>query len=274
MKNNACNPLTVLVFLVFGAPVWGQESWDLAGDWNPPSNPNGAWTYGDYDTNMFVNLTFDTNIGYAGSGAYVNTNAVDESDGYLYKNITSQPAFGIAPGQISLEANSGTPVARWTAPVSGYYNISVQIGGTTAIEGPGFGNNFAQFAGLNINMVPVPATSYEANVYIWSLADNWLGAGTTVDAYVAWPGYAYGGDTQTIFDVSVVAISLLTIVEVNDSVVVSWPSALTGWMLQTNDDLTTTNWANYTGSISTSNGTNSVTITPPTGSMFFRLELP
>jgi len=54
--------------------------------------------------------------------------------------------------------------------------------------------------------------------------------------------------------------------------VLSWSSLSTGFTLQTNSDLTTTNWlpAGYT--ISTTNGTNeSVTITPPPGNLFFRL---
>jgi ribosomal protein S11 len=55
-----------------------------------------------------------------------------------------------------------------------------------------------------------------------------------------------------------------------DSVVVSWPDS-GSHTLQTNGVLTTTNWGNYGGMITTTNGTNSVTIAPPTGNLFFRL---
>ena len=52
---------------------------------------------------------------------------------------------------------------------------------------------------------------------------------------------------------------------------VSWPSPSTGWTLQQNSDLTTTGWST-SGGIS-DNGTNkSITITPPTGNLFFRLK--
>jgi PKD repeat protein len=55
-----------------------------------------------------------------------------------------------------------------------------------------------------------------------------------------------------------------------NSVVVAWPN--TGsFTLQTNGNLTTTNWGNYGGTISTGNGTNSAAITHLTGSLFFRL---
>ncbi|HVU08758.1 MAG TPA: NHL repeat-containing protein [Verrucomicrobiae bacterium] len=55
-----------------------------------------------------------------------------------------------------------------------------------------------------------------------------------------------------------------------DTVIVSWPNA-GNYTLQTNSDLTTTNWVNYGGTITTTNGTNNLTITVPTGSLFFRL---
>jgi hypothetical protein len=57
-----------------------------------------------------------------------------------------------------------------------------------------------------------------------------------------------------------------------DTVVVSWPSAGTGIVLQTNSDLTTTNWGDYTGPLTSSNGVNSVSFYKPTGSVFFRLK--
>jgi hypothetical protein len=58
-----------------------------------------------------------------------------------------------------------------------------------------------------------------------------------------------------------------------NSVVVSWLN--TGsYTLQTNNNLATSSWLGYGGTINTSNGTNSVTITPPTGNLFFRLKQP
>ncbi|SPE61402.1 exported hypothetical protein [Verrucomicrobia bacterium] len=58
-----------------------------------------------------------------------------------------------------------------------------------------------------------------------------------------------------------------------DSVVVSW--ADTGsYTLQSNSDLSSSSWSTYGGTITTANGTNSVTITPPSGRLFFRLRSP
>ena len=53
---------------------------------------------------------------------------------------------------------------------------------------------------------------------------------------------------------------------------VSWPAGATGFVLQTNSDLTTTNWGDYTGTVDSNGGTNSVTFKSTTGSLFFRLK--
>ena len=57
-----------------------------------------------------------------------------------------------------------------------------------------------------------------------------------------------------------------------DTVVVSWPSTATGFVLQTNSDLTTTNWGDYTGPVNSNGGINSVSLNKSTGSLFFRLK--
>jgi hypothetical protein len=57
-----------------------------------------------------------------------------------------------------------------------------------------------------------------------------------------------------------------------DNAVVSWPATPTGFVLQTNTDLTTTNWGDYLGTVDTTNGINSVTLPNAGDSLFFRLK--
>ena len=58
-----------------------------------------------------------------------------------------------------------------------------------------------------------------------------------------------------------------------NSVKVSWPN--TGnYTLQQNSNLAGGSWTTSGYTITTSNGTNSITITPPTGNLFFRLSNP
>jgi len=64
---------------------------------------------------------------------------------------------------------------------------------------------------------------------------------------------------------------LLTITHSGNSVTVSWPSPSTGWTLQQNSDLATSNWSTSSG-ISDNGTIKSITITSPTGNLFFRLK--
>ena len=63
---------------------------------------------------------------------------------------------------------------------------------------------------------------------------------------------------------------LLTVTNSGNQIVVSWPSPVMGWTLQTNRYLGTGTWYNYTGSVTN----NSVTNSPPVGNLFFRLIHP
>ena len=63
----------------------------------------------------------------------------------------------------------------------------------------------------------------------------------------------------------------LTIVLTN-SVRVAWPAVPAGFVLQTNTDLTTTNWGDYTGPVDSVGSINSVTFEKPLPRLFFRLK--
>ena len=54
--------------------------------------------------------------------------------------------------------------------------------------------------------------------------------------------------------------------------VVSWAAALTNFVLETTTDLPAGSWVTNSSPITTSNGTNSLTVNPATGRKFFRLK--
>jgi hypothetical protein len=60
----------------------------------------------------------------------------------------------------------------------------------------------------------------------------------------------------------------LTIIYTNHQAIVSWPSSVLGWTLQTNNNLSTGTWGNYGGSVIN----NTVTNSTPAGNVFFRLS--
>jgi hypothetical protein len=97
------------------------------------------------------------------------------------------------------------------------------------------------------------------------------------DAGGAMTGGSYsltGGFWALISVVQTAGLPNLTITHSGNSVIVSWPD--TGsYTLQQNSNLAATaGWSTNGYSISTANGTNSITITPPTGNLFFRLYNP
>ena len=79
-----------------------------------------------------------------------------------------------------------------------------------------------------------------------------------------------GGFWSLVSVVQTSGAPLLTITRSGNSVTVSWPSPSTGWTLQQNSNLATTNWS-ASGGVSDDGTNKSLTITPATGNLFFRL---
>jgi len=63
---------------------------------------------------------------------------------------------------------------------------------------------------------------------------------------------------------------LLTIADINQQAIISWPLSYTGWTLQTNNNLLTGGWGNFAGPVVNNTATNP----PLTGNLFFRLTHP
>jgi hypothetical protein len=86
--------------------------------------------------------------------------------------------------------------------------------------------------------------------------------------------YSLTGGFWALYAVQTPGLPNLTITHSGNSVIVSWPN--TGsYTLQQNSKLAaTTGWAASGYTISTTNGTNSITITSPAGNLFFRLSNP
>jgi hypothetical protein len=64
----------------------------------------------------------------------------------------------------------------------------------------------------------------------------------------------------------------LTIIHSGNSVIISWPNTGSFTLQQNNNLSAAANWAASGYTITTSNGTNSITITSATGNLFFRLK--
>jgi hypothetical protein len=82
-----------------------------------------------------------------------------------------------------------------------------------------------------------------------------------------------GGFWSLIFVVQTLGAPTLTVTHSSNTVTVSWPSPATGFVLQQNSNLAVTNgWATSGFSISDDGTNKSITISSPTGNLFFRLK--
>jgi hypothetical protein len=85
-------------------------------------------------------------------------------------------------------------------------------------------------------------------------------------------GYSLTGGFWAV--VQTAGMPSLAITHAGNSVIISWPDTGNYTLQQKSNLARSAGWATSGYSISTSHGTNSITITPPTGSLFFRLANP
>ena len=81
-------------------------------------------------------------------------------------------------------------------------------------------------------------------------------------------GYSLTGGYWSLYAMQAPGAPLLTITYAGNQSIVSWSPSVTGWTLQTNNNLATGTWGNYAGMVVN----NSVTNAPPMGNLFFRLK--
>jgi len=79
-----------------------------------------------------------------------------------------------------------------------------------------------------------------------------------------------GGFWSLVNVVQTPGAPLLAITFAANQAIVSWSPSVTGWTLQTNNNLATGTWGNYLGTVSNNRVTNSAR----TGDLFFRLKQP
>jgi len=83
--------------------------------------------------------------------------------------------------------------------------------------------------------------------------------------------YSLTGGFWSLYAVQTPGAPFLTITHSANSVKVSWPYPSTGWTLQQNPSLTTTNWSASSG-VANDSTNNFVIVLPSAGNLFFRLK--
>lgn len=131
------------------------------------------------------------------------------------------------------------------------------------------------FLDSNTNLISTNSTPFiDSHDSSWQNYSNQyaIPVGTRLITYTMEFFRNVGSDNDSFIDDNVLTIAsgpapILSISNIANRAVVSWPASVTGWTLQTNVNLATGIWGNYTGTVINNRATNS----PPAGTLFFRL---
>lgn len=199
--------------------------------------------------NYLFGTTTSAGISNYGTIFRINT---DGTGFTVLHGFTSTYDAGEPFGGLTMFSNILYGTAEAGNSSSGNWGIVFKIN----TDGSGF-TNIYNFTGGSDGAAPVSTLVLNGNTFY----------GTTAVGGIASGASGNGTLFSLTFPVSL-GVSLS-----NSNYAVSWPSPSTGFILQTNGNLETTNWGNY--SAVTDDGTNkSITISSPTESLFFRLSHP
>ncbi|MGB7957245.1 MAG: hypothetical protein WCF77_00160, partial [Minisyncoccia bacterium] len=226
-----------------------------------------------------------------------------ENDGTNHNGLFDTPV-GIAVdrfGNLFVADTGASTAIRKVSPVGTNWVVTTLASSGSGQDGTNLNASFSfinQLAGITVDA--------SDNLYIADSGDylvrkmspqgtNWVT--TTLAGNPNGPTYSDGTGTNAVFyqpaaiaidasgriflgDAGASTILEGTLFRVTPNLAISHvaPSVLTvSWLgsasaLQTNASLVTTNWGIYGGTVNTNNGTNSVTVTAPSGTLFFRLS--
>jgi len=224
-------------------------------------------------------------FGCGGLGSVNNPGFVFAStnSGATWKAVFTQPIFGgvstiaCSADGVKLAAVGGSLGTVYTSTNAGATwvtnNVTTAPGGLYNIASSADGSRLV-VAGEYSAGSPI-YTSMDSGA-TWSLNNApllwWNGLASSADGKkLAAVTYYNAGIYTAQAPMSQIAPSLGIQVSGPGGVELSWTGA-GGYSLQTNGNLATTNWSSYSGAVTTAGGTNSVTLEPPAGQLYFRLN--
>ena len=226
----------------------------------PPSITLFSPTNGATGANVTItglNFTNATGVTFNGSAAgfvVVNNTSINAT---VPAAATSGPIAVITPG------GTATTTLNFFVPpiVSGFDPGNGVVGNSVTLLGSSFTNaTLVKFNGVDATNFMVLNNSQIAV----SVPTN----ATTGPVSVVAPGGTGVSAEAFVVDALVVAIRSLT----NSAVAISWPSSATGFVLQANMNLNTTNWVAVTNTPVVLSGKNTVTNEVTNSATFYRLR--
>jgi hypothetical protein len=123
--------LFLLVAVPPAAATSGNVITDFPGADNPPTNPNGNWSYGyEYETTPGNFQGFTPYATYDTGTTGLTPAWSDTNKGVIWKNNSNDTIAKIKPGEVSMHpgATGEYAVVRWTSPGAGTVDISGKFG--------------------------------------------------------------------------------------------------------------------------------------------------
>ena len=204
-----------------------------------------------------------------GAGTYANGSSV---------TANATPAVGYAfvnwkQGATVVSTNAGLMLTL-TNPVSLTANFVAKTNTITATAAP-LASGSVTGAGVYGNGAPVTLTAIPATGFIftnWTLGGVAAGTNNPV-TFDALGNYAFVANFA-VAPAPVVPPQLAFVTASPGGLVLQWPTNATGFVLEQNSDLSSTNWLPFAGPTSVLGTNQQATIPTQTGSGFFRLNHP
>jgi len=141
---------------------------------------------------------------------------------------------------------------------------------------------------IGFHLAPVPRSSAQSYSISWFKVAGGGGTSTggvySVNGTIGQPDaggvmaggqYSVTGGFWSLFAVQTHGAPTLRIfLTQTNTAIVAWPASSTGYSLQSNPILGTTNWSAVTNNVNIAGAENQVTISPPSGARYFRLWHP
>jgi hypothetical protein len=132
---------------------------------------------------------------------------------------------------------------------------------------------FARAQNYSIDWYKVAAGGGSSTGSVYSLSGT-IGQHDAA-APVSGGNYSLTGGFWALYSVQTPGAPLLTITRTaTNTAIVSWPSSATGFSLQQNADLSTTNWVASAETVNNNGTVSFIIVRPPTGNRFYRLKSP
>jgi autotransporter-associated beta strand protein len=269
LNGNLVSTITVMGnLLIIGGPISSPGGAGLTKAGAGNLELNNKETYTGPTTVNAGTLTLGSNGGLPASSDIIVGNGAT-------LDISALASFPLSASQI-LTAEGGTALINGNIVMSTGSQLVVEAGTTLTVSDGGLNmnNNNITIAG---GISPLTANTY--NLVTPGIGGSVTGSVADSNVTVSGAGLAPGTVAHLQFNGG--ALQLLVTAQppnltasdlAPDSVVVSWP-ATGSYTLQQNSNLADpAGWVTSGYTIATANNTNSITVTPPMGNLFFRLK--